>query len=187
MNDDLREAARQIIFASIDYRIWRIYSEPADREKYLPVIQKYSSFFSASRWAHFRATIITLYGLYERRPDSISLSCLVKDTPDGKLRRELEPMLDQALEIWPKIAILRNKVAHLCDTDTDAAFRRAELSPNELERLIELSKALLNKLSCAHHCGPFPVNAGDPRIDTNNLLNALLRDPSQQQTRRQRS
>ncbi len=174
MNDQLKKATDQITLASMDYRIWRIYTEPRDHAKYLKVLEKYILFVKTSRHAHLLATIIELYGLYETRPDSISLSRLVKDTPDDKLRRGLQPMLEEACGIWRKIAILRSEVAHLCDTDTDAAFRRANLSPNEIERLIELSKQLANRLSLASDRSASAFNL-DPATDTYNLLDSLLR------------
>lgn len=177
MNDQLKQVADQITFASMNYRIWRIYTEPGDRAKYLEVLRKYNSFFLTSLQAHFLAAIITLYGLYERRPDSISLSRLLQDTPDDKLRRELQPILDEARSIWrKKITILRNEVyAHLSDRDFKAKFADAKLSPNEIERLIELSKHLVNKLSYAGDHSTFAFNL-DPTTDTHNLLDNLLRE-----------
>jgi len=175
MDEQLKQIADRITFASMNYRIWRIYTDPSDRAKYLEVLRKYNAFFLTSLQAHFLATIITLYGLYERRPESISLSRLVQHTSDDKLRRELQPILDEAHSIWrKKITILRNEVyAHLSDTDFEAKFSKAKLSPNEIERLIELSRQLLNKLSYASDRSTFAFNL-DPATDTHNLLDTLL-------------
>ncbi len=176
MNDKLQEVAYRIKFAIMDYRIWRIYTEPGDRAKYLEVLRRYNSFFSTSLRAHFLAVIITLYSLYETRRDSISLSRLVQDTPDDKLRHELQPILDEARSIWRKIAILRNEVfAHLSDTDCETKLADAKLSPNEIERLIELSKHLVNKLSYTSDHTVDVFNA-DPTTDTYKLLNTLRRE-----------
>jgi len=164
MKDQLKQVADRITFASMNYRIWRIYTEPGDRAKYLEVLRRYNSFFSTSIQAHFLATIITLYGLYETRPKSISLNRLIQNTLNDKLRRELEPMLDEANNIWrKKIAILRNEVyAHLLDTDFEARFFDAKLSPNEIERLIQLSRQLANKLSYASDRSTFAFNLLSP-------------------------
>ena len=72
MKDQIKQVADRITFASMNYRIWRIYSVPGDRAKYLGVLQRYNSFFLTSLQAHFVAAIITLYCLYEIRRESIS-------------------------------------------------------------------------------------------------------------------
>jgi hypothetical protein len=173
----IKQVADRITFASMNYRIWRTYTEPSDRAKYMEVLNCYSSFFVTSLQAHFLATIVTLYGLYETRADSISLPRLVQDTSDGNLRAELQPLLDEANRIWrKKITILRNDVyAHLSDTDFEAKFSDANLSPNEIERLIELSKQLANKLSQANDRSTFAFNL-DSAGDTHQLLDRLRLD-----------
>lgn len=69
----LKQVADRITFASMNYRIWRICTEPGDRAKYVEVLRRYNSFFLTSLQAHFLATIVALYGLYEARSESISL------------------------------------------------------------------------------------------------------------------
>jgi hypothetical protein len=120
--------------------------------------------------------IVTLYALYETRRGSISLTRLVRSTSDDKLRAELQPILDEATDIWrKKITILRNEVyAHLFDNDLRAKFLEANLLPNEIERLIELSKQLLNKLSYAHDHSRFAFGL-EPASDTYNLLDRLTK------------
>jgi AbiU2 len=153
MNDHLKQVADRVTSAFMNYRIWRTYTEPGDRAKYLEVLRKYNSFFLTGLQAHFLATIVPLYGLYERRPDGISLTRLIEALPDDKFRREVQTALDEAKRVWRKIAILRNEVfAHLSDTDFEAKFAAAKLSPNDIGQLIELSKQLVNKLSYANDC-----------------------------------
>jgi hypothetical protein len=176
MKDHIKQVADRITFASMNYRIWRIYTEPGDRAKYIGVLRRYNSFFLTSLQAHFAATIITLYGLYETRRNSISVSRLVQDVSDPTLRSELQPLLDEANAIWRgKITILRNDVyAHLSDVDQGATFAEAAISPNEIERLIGLSKELANKLSYAEDRSTFAFNL-DPASDTYRLLGSLLK------------
>ena len=176
MKDRIKQVADRVTFASMNYRIWRIYTEPGDRAKYLGVLQRYNSFFRTSLQAHFVAIIITLYSLYETRRESISLTRLVQELSDAKLRSELQPVLDEANGIWrKKITILRNDVyAHLSDIDFGAKFSEARISPNEIEQLIKLSKDLVNKLSYAHDRSSFAFNL-DPANDTYNLLDRLLK------------
>ena len=80
-------------------------------------------------------------------------------------------MLNEANSIWrKKITVLRNDVyAHLSDTDVLAKYSDAALSPNEIERLIDLSKQLVNKLSYANDRGAFAFNL-DSACDTYNVL-----------------
>jgi hypothetical protein len=176
MKDRIKQVADRVTFASMNYRIWRIYTEPGDRAKYLGVLQRYNSFFRTSLQAHFVATIITLYGLYETRRESISLTRLAQELSDAKLHSEIQPMLDEANGIWrKKITILRNDVyAHLSDIDFGATFSEVRISSNEIERLIKLSKYLVNKLSYDNDRSTFAFNL-DPASDTYNLLNRLLK------------
>jgi hypothetical protein len=176
MKDRIKQVADRVTFASMNYRIWRIYTEPSDRAKYLGVLQKYNPFFRTSLQAHFVATIITLYGLYETRRESISLTRLAQELSDAKVRSELQPLLDEANGIWrKKITILRNDVyAHLSDIDFGAKFSEASISPNEIESLIKLSKDLVNKISYADDRSSFAFNL-DPASDTYNLLDRLLK------------
>jgi hypothetical protein len=48
--------------------------------------------------------------------------------------------------------------AHLSDIDFGAKFSEASISPNEIERLIKLSKELVNKLSYANDRSTFAFN-----------------------------
>lgn len=173
----LKQVADRITFAAMNYRIWRIYTEPKDRTKYLNVLRKYNSFFLTSLQSHFLTTIITLYGLYETRTESISVGRLIQEMSDQNLRIELDPLLDEANSIWrKKITILRNDVyAHLSGAALGEKFSAANLSPNEIERLIELSKQIVNKLSYAHDRSTFAFNL-DPASDTYNLLAKLARN-----------
>jgi hypothetical protein len=90
MNDQLKQVADRVTSASMNYRIWRIYTEPGDRVKYLEVLRRYNSFFLTGLQAHFLATIIPLYGLYERRRAGISLIRLIETLPHDKLRRAVK-------------------------------------------------------------------------------------------------
>ncbi len=169
----LKQVADRITFAAMNYRIWRIYTEPTDRTKYLGVLRRYNSFFLTSLQAHFIATIITLYGLFETRIESVSLTRLGRNVSNARVRAELRPLLDEANTIWRKVAILRNRVySHLSDTDFHREFLAANLSPNEIEHLIELSKRLVNRLSYVHDRSTFAFNL-DSGTDTRNLLDKL--------------
>jgi AbiU2 len=176
MTDQIKQVADRITFASMNYRIWRIYTAPGDQTRYLRVLRDYNSFFLTSLRAHFVATVITLCGLYETRRESISLTRLAWDVSEPKLRSDLQPMLDKANTIWrKKITILRNDVyAHLSDIDFEVKFAEANISPDEIEALIKLSKNLLNKLSYANDRSTFAFNL-DPASDTYNLLDRLLK------------
>jgi hypothetical protein len=72
MTDQIKQVADRITFASMNYRIWRIYTAPGDRTRYLGVLRDYNSFFLTSLRAHFVATVITLYGLYETRREALA-------------------------------------------------------------------------------------------------------------------
>jgi hypothetical protein len=64
--------------------------------------------------------------------------------------------------------------AHLSDIDFEAKFAEANISPDEIEAFIKLSKDLLNKLSYANDRSTFAFNL-DPASDIYNLLERLLK------------
>lgn len=67
----------------------------------------------------------------------------------------MQAPLDEAKSIWRKITILRSEVfAHLSDAYFEAKFAAAKLSPNNIERLIELLRQLVNKLSYQRTTAP---------------------------------
>jgi hypothetical protein len=179
--DQLKQVKDRITAADINYRIWRIYTEPTDRAKYLKVLQKYNAFFHASLQAHFAVAIITLYSLYETRADGISIPILVRYVSEPKLRAELDTLVDEANLIWRrKITTLRNEhYAHLSDVDVMEIFSRAKLTPNEMARLIEISKQLLNKMSYALDRSTYSFNL-DPACDTYDLLDTLLKEDAEE-------
>ncbi len=163
-----------LAFASTNYRIWRIYTEPESRKKYIEVMRRYNSFFHGSIQAHFVATIITLYALFETRRKGIGLPILIRQAPD-EVRARLQPILDEANGIWrKKITIFRNELyAHLSNVNFEAKFADTKLTPNDIERLIELSKQLINGLSQAATRSTYAFNL-DPATDMYSLLDKLL-------------
>jgi hypothetical protein len=87
----------------------------------------------------------------------------------------LQPLLDEANGIWrKKITIFRNVLyAHLADVNFEKEFAEARLTPNEIERLIEISKLLINGLSQAATRSTHAFNS-DPSTDTLSLLDKLI-------------
>jgi hypothetical protein len=53
---------------------------------------------------------------------------------------------------------------HLSDIDFDAKFSEAGISPDEIERLIEISKQLVNKLSYANDRSTFAFNLDPAKL-----------------------
>src|SRR5579862_8455039 len=151
--NDLRHT---VTVAGLNYEIWWNYKNDQMRPKYVEVMNRYHLFFSTSIHAHFVALLIALYRLYERRPDTYNIPSLLKrlklesDFP-ATILHDLDLIHGEARKLWVKVNILRNKVFghRSMMVSIDEAFKEAEVTPNELKRLVELTGELLNRLTLA--------------------------------------
>ena len=65
----------------MNYRICRIYTEPHNQAKYFEVLSECNWFFLTSLQGRFIAAIITPFGLYEARLESIGVVACSKNYP----------------------------------------------------------------------------------------------------------
>jgi len=94
------------------------------------------------------------------------------------LRKVLSQRLTEAKQIWHKVLILRNNLyAHTnYDLDSNAAFLKADLTPDEIRKLVELSKQIVNEISDAHDKTRFAFDLDNFTHETYRLLDSLSRD-----------
>jgi len=113
--------------------------------------------FSTAIHAHFVATLVALYCLYETRKDTYNIPQLLrrsktesKFTPEEIA--EFEILYARAKPLWAKVCVLRNKAfGHRSISLTvEEAFAEANVTPNEFSELIEVTKQLLNTVSRAY-------------------------------------
>ncbi|GEM_PF-971288 len=165
-----------IIFARLNYDIWRVYTSPASRPTYLQTMNRYRLFFQTSRTAHLGALVVLLYRLYETSPrhPTLNIPKLLKMAEEQKAvdNATLESLkqiyANEAKPLWTKAGILRNEwFAHLSvERSVDEIFDKAKVTPNELRKLIEVSERLLNKLTQARNreTHAFNVDAHDDTV-----------------------
>jgi hypothetical protein len=156
-----------LIVVDLNFEVWWTYKNEDTRSRFINVMNQYSIFFQTSIHAHFVATVVGLYRLYETRSDAVSIPRVLhrlraeKVVPEGALQ-SLSARSKQAKTIWVRVAILRNEVfGHLAiDTTIEEAFRKAALTPNDLAELIIQTKALLNDLTriLERSCHAFNLN-----------------------------
>ena len=109
--DELRHA---IYTASLNFDVWWVYKNQESREKYVETMNDYLWFFTTGLNAHFVALLIPLYRLYENKADTYNIPKLL-DFLNGSsvlpadVLGELNQKKAEALPIWEKVKILRNR------------------------------------------------------------------------------
>jgi len=176
----ISELNHTISVARYNYEIWHIYTSEDTRPAYVKTMNRYSLFFQTSLHAHFVASLVALYRLYETRRDTFNvpsllkalqneqrLSCDTLEVLGGIYRDEVKPL-------WIKVNILRNKAfAHRSsDCSVNEVFREAEVTPHELRSLMEATEKLLAQLMYAWNT-TVRVSNLSPREATFRLLNDL--------------
>ncbi len=148
------ELQSTVITASSNYEIWWVYIGGETRRLYIDDMNDYVDFFRSSIHAHFVATVIALYRLYESRNDTYNIPrflyhCREKKLLDDTVIKNFEIEVRSVKPIWKKVNILRNKAfAHRTqELSLDDVFSEAGITPNQIRDLIENSKFFLNKLS----------------------------------------
>jgi len=181
----LDELKNTIVAADLNYQIWWIYRGPF-RKKYVDILNKYPHFFLVSIHAHFVALIIALYRLFEKRSNKYTIN--FHDTvklfeEEGILNPEkLELMnekVESAKEIWIKVSVLRNECfGHLNKNVINnelEPFKKAKVTPDDLKKLIDYSKDILNELASEFGRFSYAFNLSSEN-DTIRLLDDLLEE-----------
>lgn len=142
--------------ACLNYDIWWVYKSKTYRPMYVGTMNRYLEFFSTSLHAHFVALLVALYPLYETRRDTFNIPRLLKllakeDAISAHTLDNATRLYDEAKPPWLKVCILRNEVfAHFSElSSVEQVFKDAGVTPNELKRLLELTKRLLNTVTRA--------------------------------------
>ena len=150
----IKELQHTVTVAGLNYEIWWVYESQDTKPKYLNTMNRYPLFFQTSIDAHFVATLVALYRLYETRKDTYSIPSLLRilrnqQALDQAAFDQLHQTYKKAWPLWVKVNVLRNKafghrsVAHT----VEEVFKEAQVTPNELKQLVEATKELLNKIS----------------------------------------
>ncbi|MHB8697735.1 MAG: AbiU2 domain-containing protein [Sulfuricaulis sp.] len=156
INERLETAGDLVVRARIFYDIWWLYEGADTRPQIIDAMNHYPDFFRFDSHAHFVAFVVHLAGLFETRKDTINLPGLVSELAESKLLEpstvvEAESILSEAMTLIPKVIILRsNLFAHRSGSVSYAeAFRKADVTANQLGDLSSLSLRLVNLLLLA--------------------------------------
>ncbi len=148
------ELQHVIVVAKLNYEIWWIYKEKNSRMRFVDILNNYPLYFQTSLHAHFVAMIISLYRLYETRKDTINLLQLVRllrkhSTLSIQEIKGMESDIKGMRPLWQKVSILRNNMfAHRSNKlDDDAVWKKANVTPNQIKKLIDDSESILNRIT----------------------------------------
>jgi hypothetical protein len=167
---NLNELKEAVDVASRNFDIWWVYRAKGSHEEYVDVLNRYPVFFETAIHAHLVAVFIALYRVFETRRDTVNVSgvlALLERHLSGQERPQMDDLIERAKPLWVKVAMVRSEVfAHRSKTSTvEKSFEEAKLSPNELRKLIELCKKIVNYLSHSFDGSSFafPDVEGDAR------------------------
>ncbi|OQY00267.1 MAG: hypothetical protein B6I26_08590 [Desulfobacteraceae bacterium 4572_130] len=149
----IRELQNTIITAQLNYEICWALREKNNRKRYVDTMNEYPNFFCTSIHAHFVATVMALYKLYEKRKDTINLPKLVRtikaesSIPPHDIAT-FEKEIEELKPLWVKISILRNNLfGHYSDSiENEMIWEKADLAYNQIKELIEGSKIIFNSI-----------------------------------------
>jgi hypothetical protein len=148
---ELQDAATA---AGLNYEIWWVFKSSDTRPKYIDVLNGYLGYFSVAIHAHFVATLVALYRIYETRGDTHNFPTLLDRLEagaalDASVVSSLRAQYLALKPLWVKVSILRNDVFghRSLKLDIDAAFAKAGITGNELKDLVDRTKAMLNELT----------------------------------------
>ena len=168
--------------ASLNYDIWWALKSSDTRPLFVNSMNRYKIYFSVAINSHFMAFVVGLYMLYEKRSDTTNIPNALKVLKSNReisgVTQELVCTLyNEAKPIWVKICVLRNNfVGHNSSEKAfDEIFRVANIKPDEIKALIEITKKLLTGLADAFDTDfhPFVINARDDTLSMLTDLNSF--------------
>lgn len=177
----IEEIQKTVTVAGLNYEVWWTFKERESREKYVDTMNNYTMFFQTSIHAHFVALLVALYRLYENKRNTINIPQLQKlikrHHPFPKeTESKITETYDQANPLWKKVGILRNAAfGHRSNKlSVSEVFKKANVTPNELRDLWEITKKLMNQITHAWNRSTHAFNLG-AKEDTERLLSDLTK------------
>jgi hypothetical protein len=150
--------------ARASFDIWMEVASAETRSAHFDIMNEYPDFFRFDEEAHFRAALLNLHILHDRSSGTITLARLAKAAPISKCDADqVTGLIDPLNGIVKKVCVLRNCLyAHRSAAfKYNDAFKAANLTRNEIQRLLEESENVFNllakKTGCeAYHPPEFP-------------------------------
>jgi hypothetical protein len=142
--------------ASMNYDIWWTYKQYRTRKYYLDTMNNYLGFYTNSIHAHFLATVIPCYRIFETRTDTINIGTLIKEIEKANLLevnniKEIKLKISKLKPIWIKINIVRCEIyAHKSNLNSsEESFKKANIKPKEIRLFIDGAFKLMDYIFTA--------------------------------------
>jgi len=179
-SDLLLEFREAVADAFLNFELWLAFEDP-DLEKFRPAFRRYSGYFAVARHAHLFTAVVSLYRLFETRPDTVNLDRLLEsleqERPGFRAGLPLDSTkVSRARAIWRKICVLRNEVFAHRNRELSVAdsFGKASLSKAEVLELIDLCKRMVESIQRIWD-GTAPAWPLVHTQDLEELLNMLMK------------
>jgi uncharacterized protein YfeS len=119
-------------------------------------MREYNEFFRFTPHAYLVAYVVYIAGMFDKRKDTINLIRLSQEMKaahliQGQTITEVDALLASVTPLVSKVTILRhNAFAHRsASISYDAAFKKAEVTADQLRDLTELALKIVNRLLLA--------------------------------------
>jgi hypothetical protein len=175
----LERAGQLVVRARIFYDLWFTFEDAKSRPATLDVTERFGEFFAFDPHAHFVAFVVHIAALFERRYGTINLQGLAKEAKEANLIQaqtaaEIDALLDEAAPLVSKVTLLRNNLfAHRsASLPYDAAFKKANVTADQLRDLTEIALKIVNHLLLAQGLRDHFFNEL-PRQDAEAILKTL--------------
>jgi hypothetical protein len=179
LNTRLERAGQLVVRARIFYDLWFTFEDAKSRPATLDVTERFGEFFAFDPHAHFVAFVVHIAALFERRYGTINLQGLAKEAKEANLIQaqtaiEIDALLDEAAPLVSKVTLLRNNLfAHRsASLPYDAAFKKANVTADQLRDLTEIALKIANRLLLAQGLRDHMFNYM-PREEAEAILEAL--------------
>lgn len=154
MNKEIENLYKISQLAGDSYEIWWIINNGDYIKLYRETMNNYPSFFIANTNAHFLTVMIRIHMLNDPNEKAFSfhkIINLINESNDFGIdrRKSFDEKYDEFKQIWEKVMILRhNRFGHYSSQMSySEAFKKANITPNQMKKCISLSFLLLNIVS----------------------------------------
>ncbi|MCK9376261.1 MAG: hypothetical protein M0P73_08930 [Syntrophobacterales bacterium] len=155
LEEKLDALVQIVLRARTFFDLWWIYEGAPTRSKYLPSMNRYSEFFRFD--IHAQLITYTMYfcQVFENNQRNMNIKHVVNKAKNRGVSTgyiaAAEKALKEGLAIREKLAIVRNKLfAHRdASLSYSEAFKKADITPDEIRRLSELGLEAINSLRTA--------------------------------------
>lgn len=179
LRDDLEELFLLIQDAHCAYEIWWILVSKDGRKQYFNTFLSFKEFFVPVAIANSTAMSIGLFKLYDKRVDTLNFMKIIENAEtlgiiDSSKNKKFKRKLSEVVKIWKKICILRNNIlAHRNYFLTrKEVYKLAKITPNQIERMIDLSVRIFNTIWMKIDRNPKKLNEFT-HMDTIKMLELL--------------